>query len=131
MVEIFHYNHCRLCKSEEIYDVLDLGMSAVANSFLSNEELEKKEFFAPLKVFQCKTCGNVQLRDTVNPEILFSHYLYTFGNSANFVKNFKTYAESVVEYLSLSENSSILEIGSNDGILLKPYRDFGMSVTGV
>lgn len=117
--------NCRLCKSQDIETVLDFGETALANSFLKEEDLGKPEVRVQLEVFLCGKCGCVQLKHTVNPEILFKHYLYESSTSPSFRKHFEDYAKDVKEKLNLSSKDFILEIGANDLVLLKPFKGMG------
>lgn len=120
------HESCRLCFSLSIEEILDFGETALANSFL--DEPNQPEVTAPLKVFQCKTCGSVQLRHTVDPDVLFRNYLYESSTSAVFRKHFENYAQYVT---TLLKPKSVLDIGSNCGYLLKCFKDLGCKVTGV
>jgi SAM-dependent methyltransferase len=108
---------CRLCRSKDIKTVLDFGLSPLANSYpLSKNEDEK---LYPLTVIKCNQCDHIQLKQTVDPKILFSEYSYSSSYSPTLVKHFVEYASTIYSYLNLQKTNSILEIGSNDGILLK------------
>lgn len=128
---IKEYFSCRICNSEKLNLILDFDVTALANSFLKKEDLNKKEFKAPLKVNLCENCGCVQLSHTVSPNILFDNYLYESSTSESFRNHFKDYASHIYKKLNLKPNSFVFEIGSNDGILLKPLIDLGVTVLGV
>ncbi len=89
-----------------------------------------EEFF-PLDVNLCLACHFLQLGHVVSPRVLFQNYLYVSSTSPVFVAHFKDYARSVVRKLSLPKGSLVIDIGSNDGILLKPMKTLGMRVVGV
>ena len=76
---------CTLCKSNNLISVLNFGKTPLANSYPKNK---KKEFFSPLTVVLCKTCGHSQLRELVNPSTMFSNYLYVSGTSKVLKKHF-------------------------------------------
>src|SRR6516162_8879901 len=87
---------CRLCQSQKLDLVLDLGRTALANRFLRPEQIEEPEPFFPLRVLLCGDCGLVQLDEEVPREILFKDYLYASGTS-NLVR---THARWLVQNLS-------------------------------
>jgi len=121
---------CRLCGSIDLVQVLDFGESPLANSY--PEVQDSKEKLYPLSVAQCSSCGHVQLEQTVSPEILFSNYLYASSDSPALKTHFSEYAKDLVNKLKLGENNSILEIGCNDGILLKEFEKLGfVNLVGV
>lgn len=124
-------NDCRLCGSRDLVEVLSFGETPLANAYISSDDLGKPEILAPLVVNRCNACKLVQLRDVVDPEILFSNYLYVSGTSPIFVAHFANYAKTVVDKFSLSEDSLVVDIGSNDGVLLSHFKKEGAKVLGV
>lgn len=128
---VFKLNFCRICKNKKLKKVIDLGSTPPANSFLSKKQLSKKEHFFPLAVNFCDNCGLLQLTHVVSPELLFKDYVYVSSTSPVFVKHFEDYASDVVKKLGLKKNEFVVDLGSNDGILLKPFKKLGMKVLGV
>lgn len=112
-------------------EVLSLGDSPLANAYLAQDELDKPEIFAPLVVDQCQACYFVQLRHVVDPKILFSRYLYVSGTSPAFVAHFAEYAKKVAERFSLPTGSLVVDVGSNDGVLLSQFKNEGVKVLGI
>ena len=131
MANVKKISSCHFCESKRLVKVLDLGKTPPANSFLRKRGLRKKELFFPLQVYFCKKCGLVQLGHIVSPEILFKHYLYVSSTSPVFIKHFEDYAKSVFKRFRLGKKSLVIDIGSNDGILLKPFKAFGTQILGV
>lgn len=119
---------CRVCGSKQIELALSLGSTPLANSYPTTEELLNPVEYYPLDLYQCKVCDNVQLGCVVDPKKLFNTYLYTSSTSPVFVKHFVDFAE---EYVKAFKPTQVLDIGSNDGILLKPFKDLGVTVLGV
>lgn len=118
---------CRVCRSGgHMKLALDLGMTPLANSYLKAVELDRPEEFYPLKLNQCTNCGNIQLAHVVDPKVLFRNYLYVSSTSPVFVKHFEDFAKSF-----LPKKEFVVDIGSNDGILLKPFKELGSKVLGV
>jgi SAM-dependent methyltransferase len=122
---------CRLCGSTDIVEVLSFGETPLANAYLSSTDLNKPELFAPLVINVCRACKLVQLRDVVDPNVLFSNYLYVSGTSPVFVAHFASYAKTVVKKLSLKEGSLVVDVGSNDGVLLLHFKKMGMNIVGI
>ena len=117
-------NQCRLCQKPHIEMVLDFGLVPLANAYPTQRDA--KENYYPLTVMKCKDCGHIQLRETVDPEVLFSSYSYASSDSPALIKHFHEFACTVTSRLSLDEYDSILEIGCNDGILLKEFVKLGL-----
>lgn len=129
--EVYRRRTCRLCEDVNLELVLQLTPTPPVDAFVSEKEIHVVQDLYPIDVFLCHHCGHVQLLDVVNPKILFGDYLYLTTSSPGLVEHFRRYAESVVRDLSLPLNSSVVEIGSNDGTLLKFFKDKGMRVLGI
>ena len=114
---------CRLCGSHNLATVFSFGDTPLANNYLSPEQITESEPFAPLTVNYCTDCSLVQLRDVVDPNILFSHYLYVSSTSPSFVKHFADYAHELINRFNLTDEDLVVDIGSNDGVLLKALQD--------
>ncbi len=122
---------CHICGSEGVKPFLSLGETALANSYLSREQLSMPERKFPLEVAFCGNCKLVQLTCVVPPELLFKHYLYVTSTSNTFRVHFTRYAEDVASEFNLDKNSLVVDIGSNDGLLLKGFQKSGVNVVGV
>lgn len=122
---------CRLCGSMDLIEIFSFGETPLANAYLSPAELDQPEIFAPLVVQACRACKFVQLRDVVDPKILFSHYLYASGTSPVFVAHFADYAKTVTKRFVLSSDSLVVDVGSNDGILLSQFKKEGTQILGI
>ena len=125
-------NECRICSSNNLELILDLGEQPPSNAFIKKEDLEKHEDKFPLRLYLCKECYLLQLLDIVDKEILFKEYLYLTSASKPSVNHFKKYAYDVYEeFLKQSKNPLVIEIGSNDGTLLKEFKKLGATVLGI
>ena len=122
---------CRICGGTQLDKILSLGSTPLANSFLKKEELQNEEPFYPLEVGLCATCSLVQLLDIVSPEIMFRNYVYVSSTSPSFIAHFRSFASHVVERFDLRKGSLVIDVGSNDGILLRPFQEKGMRVLGI
>lgn len=122
---------CRFCKDKKIKEIIDLGLQPAANAFLKKSELNKKENYFPLKVNYCSKCGQLQLSHVVSPDYLFRNYVYVSSTSPVFITHFEKYAEAVFKKFKLTRKSFVLDIGSNDGVLLKPFKKLGVKILGV
>lgn len=131
MEKVKKINFCRLCKSRKLEKVLNFGKTPPANSFLNKRHLNHKEDFFPLIVNFCTDCGQLQLSHVVNPEILFRHYVWVSSTSPVTVAHFEEYAHSAFNNLKLKKGDLVVEVGSNDGVLLKPLKKLGLRVLGV
>jgi len=122
---------CRICKNKKLEKILDLGEMPLANAFLDKDQLSQKEIPYPLRVVWCKSCGLLQIDEIVPPEILFRNYVYVSGTSEALRKHFEGVATEVVTNFKLNGKSLVIDIGSNDGTLLKEFKKIGAKVIGV
>ncbi len=114
---------CRSCGNEDLKRVVSLGYQPLANNLLKRAN-EKCELY-PLEVNFCEICYNCQLSVAVDPKKMFINYLYTSSTSKLFRDHFINAAKKYCKELKLKKNSLIIDIGSNDGIALKPFLDMG------
>ena len=122
---------CRICKNKGLEIFLSLGKSPLANNFLSKEQLEKKEETFPLELAFCNNCKLVQLTYVVPPELMFKNYVYVSSTSTTFKIHFTKMAEDISNSFNLNDKSLVVDIGSNDGLLLKGFQKFGVKTIGV
>ncbi|HEY4477100.1 MAG TPA: class I SAM-dependent methyltransferase [Candidatus Paceibacterota bacterium] len=122
---------CRACLGLRLEKVLSLGKTPAANAFLKKEDLNKPEHYFPLEVYFCHDCSLLQLLDIVSPEFLFRNYVYISSFSPVFIKHFQSFADEVTSRYHLSKDSFVIDVGSNDGILLNPFQKYGIHVLGV
>jgi SAM-dependent methyltransferase len=121
---------CRICGGTELWTFLDLGTTPLANAFIAPERVRESEPAYPLAVARCASCGEVQLTVVVRPDVLFAHYLYASSASAPLLTHFDTYAADVAERFA-PRGSLVVELGSNDGVLLRPLKSRGLIAVGV
>ena len=112
--------NCRICNSEKLQEILDLGIQPLANNLRSFEEQTLERKF-PLILLRCSDCTSIQLSVNVNPNLMFQEYLWITGTS----QSARDHCDNLADYISKfsKEFSVILEIGSNDGTLLKALKE--------
>src|SRR5271163_4835199 len=113
---------CRFCRTPLSRTFADLGVSPVANAFLSLAQLDKMEPFYPLHAYVCEACLLVQLEDFETPERIFNeHYAYFSSYSDSWLDHARRYSEMIAARLNLNAHSFVVEIASNDGYLLQYF----------
>ncbi len=122
---------CRLCDSGDLSLVLSLTPTPPANAFVTVDALDTLQECFPLDLHLCGACGHLQLLHVVDPSLLFSDYVYVSGTSPSFVAHFEDYATHVIETYRLPPEALVVDIGSNDGTLLRFFQQAGMAVQGV
>ncbi|MGK0238222.1 MAG: 2-polyprenyl-3-methyl-5-hydroxy-6-metoxy-1,4-benzoquinol methylase [Candidatus Pelagisphaera sp.] len=126
-----HIPECRFCTEPLSHVFCDLGMSPLANSYVSFESSQNAEKTYPLKVWVCPKCLLAQLESFESPDAIFSDYLYFSSFSSSWVEHARRYCEMITKRFSYDANSQIIEIASNDGYLLQHFRAKGIPVLGV
>jgi nucleoside-diphosphate-sugar epimerase len=115
---------CRSCGNTNLKRVISLGYQPLANNLLNNKN-EKHEVY-PLEMNYCPKCHNCQLSVSVDPKKMFSNYLYTSSTSSSFRNHFIDASKNYIKHFKLNQKKSyIIDIGSNDGVALKPFKDLG------
>ena len=123
---------CRHCNKELIHQFIDLGISAPSNSFIKIKNLRDSEKSYPLRVLVCDSCWLVQTEDFVNASEMFSpDYAYFSSYSSSFLNHARKYVEKMVSRFSLNENSTVLEVASNDGYLLNFVKNLNIECYGI
>ena len=122
---------CRLCEGNNLDSVLDLTPTPLANEFVTSDLIKIDQPTFPLGLSLCEDCSHVQLKHVVNRNAMFTDYVYVSGTSKVFVEHFKNYAKQVLDTFKPEKHSLVIDIGSNDGTLLKFFRDAEYKVLGV
>ena len=115
---------CAICSGDTAEMFLDLGSQPLANKYPKKEDFEQEDFF-PEQVFFCTTCKNVQLGTVISRERMFEDYYYLSSVNPGLVRHFDALAEK------LKDSKFVLDVGSNDGILLRPLKERGVRFLGI
>ena len=113
--------HCLLCKNKKIKDIFSLGNLYVSN-FVSKKNIFKG-IKAPLNLQYCKKCSLIQLSHIAPQEIMFRRfYWYRSGVTKIMQLGLKNIFKESLRYVKIKKNDVVLDIGANDGTLLKYYK---------
>jgi len=115
---------CRMCNGKKFETVVNLGSHPLVNSLIEKKNLKKKDPVFPLHVKQCKSCRLVQLVEVIDSNEIYKNveYLYFSSDMPNLGKYFKPYAEDLKKRFLKKEKELVVEIGSNDGIMLQFFK---------
>ncbi len=116
---------CKICNSKEISEVINLGKQPLANKYPKNklEIINEKKF--TLKILFCKNCRSGQIKKIINRNILFEDYYYLSSVNKKLREHFQNLALKIKKY------NFVVDIGSNDGILLKPLKELKVKSIGI
>lgn len=123
---------CRHCDSEVTQSFCDLACSPPSNAYLTEDQLQAAEIWAPLRTFVCGNCFLVQTQDYHAPgELFVTDYGYFSATSASWLKHCEAYVGMVTERLKLSPISLVVELACNDGYLLQYVKQRGIPCLGI
>ena len=130
MFQSYKRTTCRICGSEALEEYLDLGDQPPSNSFISEDQIPGEQVF-PLKVDLCTCCGMSQLQDVVSATDIFDDYHYLASTSKALCRHYQELVEAAIERLKPADNALVVDVGCNDGILLKGYPKDRFRILGV
>lgn len=128
---VYKRETCRLCGSKNIHLAVHFVPTPIGDDFVSKERLSQTQPTFPLDLLLCHDCGNVQLLNVVNPELIYVEYTYKSSVSLGLVEHFKRYAETVISKIDPPKDGLVVELGSNEGAMLRAFKEQGMRVLGV
>lgn len=131
IMQVKAHENCRICGSSKLIPILSLGEQFVTN-FVDDPE---KDFAkGPLELVLCNVkdggCGLLQLKHTINRDVLYSKYWYQSGISKTMVKALADITTSGEKLVKLSTGDLVIDIGANDGTLLRQYKTSGLKTVG-
>jgi hypothetical protein len=125
-------DHCQVCGGKNLHDVIDLGHQPPCDSLLWPKHLDQAELTYPLRFQVCRDCSLAQIDYVVAPDVLFfAEYPYRSGITPTLVEKLSTTAVSTLKRFPFPQGTLCMDIGSNDGTVLKAFKDRGMRVLGV
>lgn len=120
---------CRICHSREVGLVLDYGEMPLAGGFVEAGD-PRADWVFPLSLGRCSKCSLMQTLQDIDPEVLFSQYSYSSSSSVGLVSHFEQLALDLTRSIDLTGRLCI-DVGCNDGVLLRPLRRYRARVLGV
>lgn len=112
-------NHCSFCKSTKMQEVLNFGKMALAGAFLKKNQFKFEKKYN-MRLYFCLSCKALQIIDKINPKVLFQNYFYYSSTIKTLKDHFHSYSKILYKLIEKNNFKSILEIGCNDYVLLKP-----------
>jgi methylation protein EvaC len=123
-------NKCLICQTK-IEPFVSFGKMPIANGFLGSDQFDN-EYLFDLRVAFCEKCKMVQLLEQPTRERMFNeNYAFFSGTSNAMATHFKEFADHVMNYYLSPKNSFVVEIGSNDGIMLQYFKEKNINHLGV
>ena len=123
MSSYINIQRCRVSGSGNLIAILDLGEEPLANALKTSPHDGEERF--PLTLMYCPESSLVQLRETVDKEVLFSHYTWVTGTSPATREYATLFFQRAVGIAMPDQGELIVEIASNDGTFLMPFLHHG------
>ena len=127
-INSYNKNSCRLCNSKNLKIVYRLKKTPIGDDYTKKI---KNNRIHDLKLNMCKKCKFVQLSNVINANRVYGDYLYVTNTSAGLSQHFYELGKKLIIKKIVSKKSKILEIGSNDGTLLKFFKKKCAYIIGV
>lgn len=125
-------DNCQVCGGGNLYDVMDLGHQPPCDSLRWPRQLDEEERSYPLRFKVCQDCSLAQIDYVVAPEeLFFPDYPYRSGITQTLVDKLSKTAVSTLSRFDISNEDLVVDIGSNDGTVLKAFQERGKRVLGV
>jgi SAM-dependent methyltransferase len=118
------------CGSPNLAEFIDLGIQPNGNNFPDVDTKDQEQVF-PMAMQVCHDCWQVQIAEFPSPEFLFSNHPYITGVNVPVVQHFERLVPHIIKKLNLQPNALVVDVGCNDGSLLKVFAKHGMRILGV
>lgn len=122
---------CRLCDSKNVERVVELDPIPLSENYSYDQAVAANAPRYPVDVFMCGDCGHVQQVDIIDPKTLWDSYTYYSGDAKGMPEHFQNVASKAIKAAAAPAGSLVVDIGSNDGSLLKPFKSAGYRVLGI
>ena len=130
-VQFLHRDNCRLCSGRNLELVVRLDPIPLAEKYTGPGEPVAKDELYPVDLYMCKDCGHVQILDVADAEKLWDDYTYHSGQTKGIIEHFQQVAANVIAKHKPTPGSLVIDVGSNDGSLLRPFKEKGYRVLGI
>jgi SAM-dependent methyltransferase len=123
---------CQTCHSKKLHLILDLGHQPLCDTLLTEKMLHEPEITYPLRMLWCEECTCVQLDYCVDGKVVFhKDYPYRSGISKPLAEYQKNIARSLKAKYGLTKKDLVVDVGSNDGTMLKGFKALSIRSLGV
>lgn len=117
-------NSCIICQSTDLSVLFHVGNTCLTGYFPIIEEVDP--IATPITLNACNSCGNLQMREKVNPELMFREYWYRSSTT----KSMQAHLQKIADNFAI-KGANHLDIGCNDGLLMTSMTERGMNSWGI
>lgn len=129
-VKVFHRDDCRLCHGKNVELVVKFAPIPLAEKYTTTSEANDAQVF-PIDLYMCHDCGHVQCLDVIDSGALWSDYTYQSAQTKGIIDHFEEIAAKILSVYKPGPTSLVVDVGSNDGSLLRPFKRRGHIVLGI
>jgi 2-polyprenyl-3-methyl-5-hydroxy-6-metoxy-1,4-benzoquinol methylase len=123
---------CNCCEKTQFFKILKIANQSISTANNSSKQtLFKRKNFINLTLFFCVNCKNIQLREAVNPKILYKNFNYETSFTLGLTNHFSNLAKTLIKKFKVTKEDKILDIGSNDGSFLMEFKKKNIQILGV
>ncbi|MFN7562079.1 MAG: methyltransferase domain-containing protein [Prosthecobacter sp.] len=130
-VQLFHRTTCRLCDSPKVELVVKLQPIPLSENYCNDAETGRSAARYPVDLYMCADCGHVHQLDVIDSKSLWDAYTYYSGDAKGMPEHFRQVAAQIIKDYAPPAGSLVIDIGSNDGSLLRPFKEAGHAVLGI
>ncbi len=130
-VKVFHRETCRLCDGTNVELVVKLEPIPLSEQYATSSQLARETAVYPVDLYMCMDCGHVQQLDVIDSQSLWEGYTYYSGQAKGMVEHFEQVSAKIINTYQPPGNALVVDVGSNDGSLLRPFKKAGYRVLGV
>ena len=125
-------NSCQVCSNPNLEVYLNLGHQPLCDTLPDSHTLRQPEPTYPLRQVWCNECGLSQLDHVVPSDVVFHNaYPYRSGVTKELADYQDSIAKEAIKQLNLEPRHLVIDVGSNDGTLLKGFQRRGIKVLGI
>ena len=129
---VYKRKTCRLCGDQNIKLVVPLEPIPIAEKYLTEDQLDGENYLYGIDLYMCEACGHVQIIDVIDPSVLWSaNFTFRSGQAQIIIDHLFDVAAKICRNYDIEQNSFVIDVGSNDGTLLKGFKKQGMRVLGI
>jgi SAM-dependent methyltransferase len=128
---VSHRDTCRLCGSPNVKLVIKLDPIPLSENYSFDRSVATSKPRYPVDAYMCADCGHVQHLDVIDPKVLWDSYTYYSGDAKGMPEHFRQTADKILARVQPPEGALVVDIGGNDGSLLKPFKEKGLRVLNI
>ena len=119
-------NNCRLCDAKDIHKIVEIGSSPVSEKYSDTYDQKPQDSTVPLDLYFCAKCFHVQLIHVVDPDFLWDKFTFKTSRNVKLSNHYENYVQNLLNFAQDTKKDFVIDIGSNDGTLLKIFKNKGI-----